>query len=216
MTTASTSYGTGTRSTSSLTPERSSGRSSGCSAPAGSTTCHAPTRTSRTSSWRTGKETAIDSGTGTLTASLRSPIHTGRFVDPNGADHRVRGPREFRHTLATLLNGMIEVGLNVIKLREFSDYDPGRRAGAGHMGALQFDRPAIPDLLGSVPPAIRPPLPQGEGWGEGESAPQSTKNARSSVQQEVRVVACDSVTGVRHVNPRHGRLHLDHPRLDLA
>ena len=47
-----------------------------------------------------------------------------RFVDPNGADHRVRGPREFRHTLATLLNGMIEVGLNVIKLREFSEYDP--------------------------------------------------------------------------------------------
>ena len=46
------------------------------------------------------------------------------FVDPSGADRSVRGPREFRHTLETLVNGMIEVGFNVVKVREFRDNDP--------------------------------------------------------------------------------------------
>ena len=45
------------------------------------------------------------------------------FVDPDGADRSVRGPREFRHTLETLVNGMIELGLNVVKVREFRDND---------------------------------------------------------------------------------------------
>ena len=45
------------------------------------------------------------------------------FTDAGGADRRVRGPREFRHTLETLVNGMIELGLNVVKLREYGDYD---------------------------------------------------------------------------------------------
>ena len=46
------------------------------------------------------------------------------FTDPDGADQRVRGPREFRHTLETLINGMIELGLSVVKIREYGDYDP--------------------------------------------------------------------------------------------
>lgn len=45
------------------------------------------------------------------------------FSDPDGADRRVRGPREFRHTLETLVNGMIELGFNIVKLREYGDYD---------------------------------------------------------------------------------------------
>jgi len=45
------------------------------------------------------------------------------FSDPDGVDKRVRGPREFRHTLETLVNGMIELGLNVVKIREVTDYD---------------------------------------------------------------------------------------------
>ena len=46
------------------------------------------------------------------------------FVAPDGADRRVRGPREFRHTLETLVNGMIELGFSIVKLREVGDYDP--------------------------------------------------------------------------------------------
>ena len=46
------------------------------------------------------------------------------FTDPDGADQRVRGPREFRHTLETLINGMIELGFNILKIREVTDYDP--------------------------------------------------------------------------------------------
>lgn len=46
------------------------------------------------------------------------------FTDPNGTAQRVRGPREFRHTLETLINGMIELGLKVVKIREYGDYDP--------------------------------------------------------------------------------------------
>ena len=45
------------------------------------------------------------------------------FADPNGVDRSVRGPREFRHTLETLVNGMIELGFNVVKLHEVAEYD---------------------------------------------------------------------------------------------
>ena len=45
------------------------------------------------------------------------------FVDANGVDRRVRGPREFRHTLETLVNGMIEHGFNVVKVREVGNDD---------------------------------------------------------------------------------------------
>ena len=45
------------------------------------------------------------------------------FVDPDGAGRRIRGPREFRHTLETLVNGMIELGFSVVKVREVGSYD---------------------------------------------------------------------------------------------
>ena len=63
------------------------------------------------------------------------------FSDSDGADQRVRGPREFRHTLETLVNGMIELGLNVVKIREYGDYDPNAELEPGTWDHFQSIAP---------------------------------------------------------------------------
>ena len=65
---------------------------------------------------------------GLTTSILADALPQGRgyrteLIATAGVDQRVRGPREFRHTLETLVNGMIELGLNVVKVREFRDND---------------------------------------------------------------------------------------------
>ena len=63
------------------------------------------------------------------------------FADPDGVDQRVRGPREFRHTLETLMNGMIELGLSVVKIREYGDYDPDTELEPGTWDHFQSIAP---------------------------------------------------------------------------
>ena len=51
------------------------------------------------------------------------------FEDDHGVRQRIRGPREFRHTLSTLLNGLVAQGFLVLRVREEStsqsDPEPG-------------------------------------------------------------------------------------------
>ncbi len=46
------------------------------------------------------------------------------FTAPDGSPRRVRGPREFRHSMETLLNGLIEQGFVLLRVREVANYDP--------------------------------------------------------------------------------------------
>ena len=55
------------------------------------------------------------------------------FEGPDGLFKRVVGPREFRHTLSTLLNGLIEVRLVLLGLWEDGTADTDMRPGSwGH------------------------------------------------------------------------------------
>lgn len=49
--------------------------------------------------------------------------------DAEGKHTRVRGPREFRHTLSTLVNGMTRHGFVILNLWEERGTDPGAAPG---------------------------------------------------------------------------------------
>jgi SAM-dependent methyltransferase len=51
------------------------------------------------------------------------------FHDEDGTSKRIKGPREFRHTLSTLLNGLIELGFVVLGTWEEASGDPGAEPG---------------------------------------------------------------------------------------
>ena len=46
------------------------------------------------------------------------------FTGPDGSRRRVRGPREFRHSMETLLNGPIELGFRLLQMSEYTLSDP--------------------------------------------------------------------------------------------
>jgi ubiquinone/menaquinone biosynthesis C-methylase UbiE len=52
------------------------------------------------------------------------------FEDVDGAPRQVEGPREFRHTLSTLLNGMIEQGFMLLGAWEDDLGDPAAEPGS--------------------------------------------------------------------------------------
>ena len=52
------------------------------------------------------------------------------FADPDGENQRVRGPREFRHTLTTLINGMIGQGFRLVRVGEYGAGEGESDAGA--------------------------------------------------------------------------------------
>ena len=117
----------------------------------------------------------------------------------------MRGPREFRHTLETLVNGMIELGFNVVKLHEVAEYD---RDAVLEPGTWEHFNSIAPPYLrfwsvyrGGVTLLLSASVDE-----------EGTQLA----EQEVGVVAGDPVTGVRDVYPRHGGLHRNHSRSDLA
>ena len=45
------------------------------------------------------------------------------FTAPDGSARRVRGPREFRHSMETLLNGPMELGFTLAGAREIAHFD---------------------------------------------------------------------------------------------
>jgi len=51
------------------------------------------------------------------------------FRDGEGNRRSVRGPREFRHTLSTLLNGMTGAGFALLKIREVAEWGNIREEG---------------------------------------------------------------------------------------
>ncbi len=53
------------------------------------------------------------------------------FRDGAGNRRRARGPREFRHTFSTLLNGMAEAGFALLKMREAADWNAVREEEGG-------------------------------------------------------------------------------------
>ena len=67
------------------------------------------------------------------------------FVDPDGAPRRVRGPREFRHTLDTLVNGMIELGFALARVRELGGCD---RDAELEPGTWEHFKSVAPPYLG--------------------------------------------------------------------
>ena len=52
------------------------------------------------------------------------------FSDPTGVRQRVRGPREFRHTLSTLINGLIGAGFAISGFWEEANGDIGAKPGS--------------------------------------------------------------------------------------
>ena len=63
------------------------------------------------------------------------------FTDADGVEQRVVGPREFRHTLETLINGLTEHGFGLVVVREITDYDPGSEMEPGSWAHLQSIMP---------------------------------------------------------------------------
>ena len=52
------------------------------------------------------------------------------FTSPDGSRQRVEGPREFRHTLETLVNGLTALGFVLLRLREDTARDPDAEPGS--------------------------------------------------------------------------------------
>ncbi len=65
---------------------------------------------------------------------IRSPYVTGQEIvyedecwdveGPDGQTRRVPGPREYRHTLTTLVNGLLERSFGLLRIREWPTGDP--------------------------------------------------------------------------------------------
>ena len=65
---------------------------------------------------------------------IRSPYVEGQEIvyqdecwdveGPDGRTRRVPGPREYRHTLTTLVNGLLERGFRLLRIREWPTGDP--------------------------------------------------------------------------------------------
>ncbi len=59
------------------------------------------------------------------------------FQDPDGVERRIPGPREFRHALGTVVNGLIERGFALLGLWEHTHGDPAAEPGTwSHFEAI--------------------------------------------------------------------------------
>jgi SAM-dependent methyltransferase len=74
-------------------------------------------------------------------AELTSVEPEWDFTDGSGARHRVMGPREFRHTLGTVINGLAARGLGLIGLWE----DTGPQGAAP--GTWEYSQRIAPQFL---------------------------------------------------------------------
>jgi ubiquinone/menaquinone biosynthesis C-methylase UbiE len=52
------------------------------------------------------------------------------FADPSGQEKKVAGPKEYRHTLSTIINTLIENGLRVDGFWEETEVDPTAKVGS--------------------------------------------------------------------------------------
>ena len=83
------------------------------------------------------------------------------FEGFDGSEKRVVGPREFRHTLGTLLNGLAGLGMVLIGLWE--DGDVRYRPGARLLGGTSCRSPR-PTYLGAAVDVAPPTTEGGESW----------------------------------------------------
>ena len=63
------------------------------------------------------------------------------FSAPDGSPRRVQGPREFRHSMETLLNGPIELGFTLLQMSEEAHFDPEAELVPGTWKHLQSVAP---------------------------------------------------------------------------
>lgn len=63
------------------------------------------------------------------------------FTAPDGSPRRVQGPREFRHSMETLLNGPIGLGFELLRMREIAHFDPEAELEPGTWDHLQSVAP---------------------------------------------------------------------------
>ena len=63
------------------------------------------------------------------------------FRAPDGSPRRVHGPREFRHSMETLLNGPIELGFTLLQMSEDADFDQAEDLAPGTWKHLQSIAP---------------------------------------------------------------------------
>ena len=63
------------------------------------------------------------------------------FTTSDGSPRRVHGPREFRHSMETLLNGPIELGFILLQMSEDAHFDPAEDLAPGTWKHLQSIAP---------------------------------------------------------------------------
>ncbi len=63
------------------------------------------------------------------------------FRSEDGSPWRVRGPREFRHSMETLLNGPISLGFELLQMSEDAHFDPEEELEPGTWNHLQSIAP---------------------------------------------------------------------------
>ena len=63
------------------------------------------------------------------------------FTAPDGSPRRIRGPREFRHNMETLLNVPVELGFSLLRMREVAYFDPEGDLEPGTWNHLQSVAP---------------------------------------------------------------------------
>ncbi len=84
------------------------------------------------------------------------------FTNTLGEDKRIRGPREFRHTLETLINGLVKNGFLLLALREYAEFD---REAVLEPGSWEHFQSVAPPYLGLwarlLPDALQPRSLQG-------------------------------------------------------
>ena len=67
------------------------------------------------------------------------------FKQEDGTEAEVPGPREFRHTMRTFINGLIASGFEILAFDEHRTWQEG--PGARLVGALQSGQPALSGIL---------------------------------------------------------------------
>ena len=67
------------------------------------------------------------------------------FTAPDGSAQRIQGPREFRHSMETLVNGLIELGFVLLRIREGANFD---REANLEPGSWEHLKSVAPPYLG--------------------------------------------------------------------
>ena len=69
------------------------------------------------------------------------------FTAPDGSARSVQGPKEFRHNMETLVNGLTELGFALLRMREIAHFDPEAELEPGDMGPSTVGRAAVCGVL---------------------------------------------------------------------